>query len=70
MVAVYCVLLMHKDLTEPALDEWARKLAQKSRAVHHVPEKKIRRGMSKWRPDVTGEMIMALEETPADSHTG
>ena len=64
------VLLMHKGLTEPAMDEWVRKLAQKSRAVHHVSEKKIRRCMSKWRPDVTGEMIMALEETPADSHTG
>lgn len=61
---------MHKDLTEPALDEWARKLAQKSRTVHHVPGKKIHRGMSKWWPDVTGEMIMAVEETPADSHTG
>ena len=56
------VLLKYRDLTGPALDEWAERLAQMNRSTHRTPARTIRRWMSKWKYDLTIEDILALSK--------
>ena len=57
------VLLKYKDLTGPALDEWAKRLAKMSRETHRVPAQRIRGWMDKWKWDVTVDEILAYGES-------
>ena len=52
------VLLRYRHLTQPALDEWADRLAVMNRRSHRVPAETIRRWMSKWKADLTVEDIL------------
>ena len=56
------VLLKYRDLTGPALDEWADRLAEMNRTTHRTPAKTIRRWMSKWKHDLTIEDMLKLAE--------
>jgi len=64
------VLLKHKKYTRPVLEEWSRKLAEKSRATHRVPAEMIFRWMLKWKWDVTIEDILNYEAKPAVTPSG
>lgn len=73
------VLLKYRELTGPALDEWAEQLAEMNRSTHRTPAKTIRRWMSKWKHDLTIEDILRLgkrrvslqseEQAPASRQT-
>ncbi len=52
-------LLANKAANQAALDEWARRLAEMSRATHRVPAKTIRSWMNSWRLDLTVDRILA-----------
>lgn len=52
------VLLRYRHLTEPALDDWADRLAEMNKRTHRVPAATIRRWMSKWKSDLTLDDIL------------
>ncbi len=52
-------LLADKTANRAALDEWARRLAEMSRATHRFPAKSIRSWMNSWRLDLTVDRILA-----------
>lgn len=56
------VLLKYRDLTGPALDEWAERLAEMNRSTHRTPARVIRRWMSKWKYDLTIDDILRLRK--------
>lgn len=57
------VLLKYKNyVAEELFDVWAKKLSAKTRDGHRVPVSTIRHWMSRWRYDVTVDMILELDE--------
>lgn len=54
------VLLKYKSLVQEVLDQWAEKLAEKSRNGHRVPASTIQRWMKHWKHDLTVEQILTL----------
>ena len=57
------VLLKYKSNTRPVLCDWARRLAEMSRADHRVPQATIQRWMDHWRWDVTVDDILNYESS-------
>lgn len=53
------LLLRDKQANQALLDEWAQRLADRSRTTHRVPAARIRRWMDHWRPDITVSEILA-----------
>ena len=56
------VLLKYKNLTRPALYEWAERLAQMNQSTHRTSVRTIKRWMDNWRWDVTIQDILNYEE--------
>lgn len=52
-------LLANKSANQVALDDWADRLAQMSRATHRVPASTIKKWMAAWRIDLTVSDILA-----------
>lgn len=65
------VLLKYKPVTRPLLLQWADILARMSRSSHRVPAAVIRRGMEKWKSDLTVSDILDYtpQETPGTRMT-
>lgn len=58
------VLLRYRHLTEPALDEWADRLAAMNKRTHRVPAETIRNWMGKWKSDLTVDQILTYAPRP------
>jgi hypothetical protein len=53
-------LLADKVANQAALDDWADRLAEMSRATHRVPTTTIKRWMAAWQLDLTVAQILSL----------